>query len=154
MRDCWMKYIRDLETIPAFSPAERGLAQAMVWNRVAMLYLRRSGGARESGFDVRCAIAHDCLTRGTSPSSNELKQQAVQCLERSLALAPLHLPTYRLLIDVQKYWKNKAGVEAAARRLLEKFPDDLETLQLLLDSAFEQGRLRRRRWSTLGGSVP
>ena len=28
----------DLETIPAFSPAERPLAQAMVWNRVAELY--------------------------------------------------------------------------------------------------------------------
>ena len=37
-RDYWMNYIHDLETIPAFSPAERPLAQAMVWNRVAALY--------------------------------------------------------------------------------------------------------------------
>ena len=33
----------ELETIPAFSPAERPLVEAMIWNRVAMLLSRRGG---------------------------------------------------------------------------------------------------------------
>ena len=53
---------------------------------------------------------------------NELKQQTVQSLERSLALAPLHLPTYRLLIEIQKSWKNKAGAEAAAQPAAGEIP--------------------------------
>ncbi len=140
VRDYWMQYIHDLETIPAFSPAERGLAQAMVWNRVAMLYCDDAVELEspDSAFDALSRMfAGPC----DQTELNELKQKAVQGLERSLALAPLHLPTYRLLIEIQKSWKNKVGVEAAAQRLLEKFPDDVETLQLLLDSAFAQDRL-------------
>ena len=41
----------------------------------------------------------------------------------------------------REHWKNKAGLEAAARRLLEKFPDDLETLKLMLESAVERDQL-------------
>ncbi len=134
VRDYWLQYIRDLETIPAFSPAERVLAQAMVWNRVAVLYCDDAEELEspDSTFDALSRMLADAWDKS---ELNELKQQAVQSLERSLALAPLHLPTYRLQIEIQKSWKNKAGVEAAAQRLLEKFPDDVETLRLLLDSA-------------------
>ena len=31
-------YAEELETIPAFSSAERPLVEAMIWNRVAMFY--------------------------------------------------------------------------------------------------------------------
>ena len=140
VRDYWMLYIQDLETIPAFSPAERVLAQAMVWNRVAMLYCD-DAEELESPDSTSDALSRMIAGPWDETELNELKQHAVQSLERSLALAPLHLPTYRLLIDIQKRWKNKSGVEAAAQRLLEKFPDDVETLQLLLDSAFEKDRL-------------
>jgi tetratricopeptide (TPR) repeat protein len=140
VHDCWMRYIHDIETIPALSPTERVLAQAMVWNRVAMLY-RNDVEEIDSPDSMFGALAQMFGGAPDEAEVKELRKRAVHCLERSLALAPLHLPTYRLLINLQKCWKNQAGVAAAAQRLLEKFPDDLETLGLLLDSAFQHGRL-------------
>ena len=37
-----------------------------------------------------------------------------------------------------KRWKNQAGLEAAARPIAGEFPDDLETLTLMVDSAVER----------------
>ncbi len=140
-RDCWVKYVHDLATIPAFSPAERGLAQAMVWNRVAMLY-RGAAEQLETPDSLMGMLSMMMFMERPDPAERErFKKQTVECLEKSLALAPLHLPTYRMLIDVYNDWKNQAKLEAAARRLLEKFPDDLETLALVFDSTFRQDRL-------------
>jgi hypothetical protein len=140
VRDLWLKYIQDLARIPVFSPAECGLAQAMVWNRVAMLYCDDAEQI-ESPDSIFGELARMFIEPRDEAEIKELKKQAVQSLERSLALAPHHLPTYRLLIEFQECFKNQAGVEAAARQLLEKFPDDVETLTLLLDSAIKRQRL-------------
>ena len=83
-----------------------------------------------------------------------LKKRAVECLERSLELAPDHLPTYRFLFDAHTQWNDQPALEAAARRLIERFPDDLETLQFLvtlclkndqLDDAISHLRKARRK---------
>jgi hypothetical protein len=140
-RDCWVKYVHDLETIPAFSPAERVLAQAMVWNRVAMLY-RGAAEELETPDSMIAMFAMMMSMERPDPAERDrLKKQTLDCLEKSLKLAPIHLPTYRMLIDVHKHWKNGPKLEAAARRLLKRFPDDVETLALLLDSAIRQDRL-------------
>ena len=55
----------------------------------------------------------------------------VDCLEKSLELAPGYLPTYEYLVDAYRGWDDTVHLEAAARRLLAKFPEDLDTLQLL-----------------------
>ncbi len=140
VRELWLKYIQDLTRIPVFSPAECVLAQAMVWNRVAMLY-RDEFEQVESPDSMFGELARMFIEPRDEAEMKELKKQAVQGLERSLVLAPHHLPTYRVLIEFQECFKNPSGVEAAGRRLLEKFPDDLETLTLLQDSAFKRQRL-------------
>ena len=139
--DSWVKYVHDLETISAFSPAERVLAQAMVWNRVAMHYRGAADELENPGSPMGMLTRLMFMDQADPVHCERLRKQAVDCLEKSLKLAPLHRPTYRILIDVHKDWKNGPKVEAAACRLLEKFPDDLETLELLLDSTFRQDRL-------------
>jgi len=128
--DHWVRYLEDLKTIPAFNPTERALAQAMVWNHIALLHrdvvadLTDPGGSDFRFFAlVRPKIDDRAVDRA--------KKKVIECLEKSLELAPAHLPTYRLLIAVYRGWDDAAGLEAAVRRLLAKFPEDLESLSLL-----------------------
>ena len=44
-----------------------------------------------------------------------LKKQSIDSLEKSLALAPDHLPTYRLLFETHERFGNEAASEAAAQ---------------------------------------
>ena len=81
--------------------------------------------------------------RGRSPrrESREVvaaKKAVVSAIERSLKLAPEHLHTYRILVNVHHDWDDEKGLEAAARRLLAKFPEDIETLQLLARHHFDR----------------
>jgi hypothetical protein len=55
----------------------------------------------------------------------------VDSLETSLRLAPERLETYRLLVSLHGEWGDDEGLVAAARRLLAKFPEDVQTLELL-----------------------
>jgi len=128
--DHWTRYLEDLKTIPAFNPTERALAQAMIWNHIAGLHrdlvadLCEPGGAHMRFFRLGPPKIDDrAVERG--------KKNVIECLEKSLKLAPAHLPTYRLLIAAYRGWDDPAGLEAAVRRLLAKFPDDLESLSLL-----------------------
>jgi len=125
----WTKYVEDLKTVPAFNSSERALAQAMIWNHMAGLY-------RDQAADLADPDAFPTFFQLARPRIDDkevarAKQKVVDCLEQSIELAPEHRPTYRLLVEVYRGWDDLAGLEAAARRLLLKFPDDFETLTLL-----------------------
>ena len=133
--DYWGRYLEDLKMIPILSDQERALAQAMVWNRMAL-------AAR----DLVAELEDDDdtgpfgLPMPVRPTSNRnvtdvlaARIRVVDCLEKSLALAPLYRPTYELLVEVYRSWDSVDNFVAAARRLLAKFPDDLDTLVLLAE---------------------
>jgi hypothetical protein len=126
----WLHYLEDLKTIPAFSPSERPLAQAMVWNHLAEMHNDRA--AELEGIDGPSRLP---LPRRARPQDaheiDRARKRVIDCLEKSLQLAPDHLPTYKLLVEVNDDWELQSGVEAAAKRLLAAFPDDLDTLTLL-----------------------
>ena len=79
----------------------------------------------------RLAGSHPARPTYDDKEIERARKQVIDCLERSLELAPDHLPTYQLLVEVYRGWDDPAGLEAAAERLLAKFPEDLETLTLL-----------------------
>jgi len=128
--DHWTRYLDDLKTIPAFNPTERVLAQALVWNHIAGLHrdlvadLADPGGPPMRFFRL-------APPKIDEKAVDRAKKKVIECLEHSLELAPGHLPTYRLLIAAYRGWDDAAGLEAAVRRLLAKFPEDLESLTLL-----------------------
>jgi tetratricopeptide (TPR) repeat protein len=74
-----------------------------------------------------------------SPEVQELRRQAVNCLEESLRLAPGHLPTYQSLLAAYREWKEPAQEVETARRLVAAFPEDFETLLFLASHHFRQG---------------
>src|SRR5207248_655488 len=90
----WRDYLKDLQTIPAFTPEERPRAQALVWKHLGELYADEAEPVAEDGF-------------GPSPPDREterLRTEAIKCLEESLRLDPKHLATYELLLEVYQDW--------------------------------------------------
>lgn len=127
----WRKYLKDLENLPSLAPEERTLAQALVWKHLGKQFVDDVEVRAESSFGPF----------GPRPSDREVKDarhQAVACLEESLRLAPTHRDTYHALLDAYQEWDQPEPAAAVARRLLEKFPDDFETLMFLSEHHFRR----------------
>ena len=61
-----------------------------------------------------------------------------QALQRSIALAPHYLQAHERLIDLLHLEEKHEEVVAAARRVLEYFPEHQRALEALADDAFRQ----------------
>ena len=126
--------------IPRSTRPSVPLAKAMVWNAVSMSYIEEANELPDLP-GMTELLARFFSEPEDSETAAILKKQAVECLERSLKLAPDHLPTYQLLIETHRQWNDQAAVELAAHRLIEKFPDDLETLTFLVNSCIDKDKL-------------
>ncbi|MHB1558424.1 MAG: hypothetical protein ACYC61_13275 [Isosphaeraceae bacterium] len=146
--DYWKEYLKDLETIAVFSPAERTLAQALVWNQIAEMHRDEAQDIEEYNESRRRRSAGRTGKGGAPKPAREdpdvaaAKRETVAALEESLKLAPDHLDTYRHLIEVHGNWDDEKAMVAAANRLLARFPDDLETCRLLGQHFQTQGQPR------------
>jgi tetratricopeptide (TPR) repeat protein len=126
----WLNYIEDLKTIPAFNAPERALAQAMIWNHLADMHNDRAAELDDTEGPLNLPLPLRVRPKD-SKEIDRVRKRVIECLEQSIRLAPEHLPSYKLLVDTYEDWENPSGLEAAAKRLLAAFPDDLETLTLL-----------------------
>jgi tetratricopeptide (TPR) repeat protein len=134
----WEKYLKDLETIPGLSDEERPLARALVWMHLGELHLDvveidedESDDFDDDDFDDE--------DEGDDESGRESdlawsRKQAITSIERSLELAPRHRPAYQLLVEAYEEWGDTEKLETARLRLVEAFPDDLDTLIALASS--------------------
>jgi tetratricopeptide (TPR) repeat protein len=126
----WTKYIADLEICTALKAEERPLAQALVWKHMAELYLAELDDRSEEDED----LDFDSLEFEDEGEDDleldevELARQAMNFIERSLQLASRHRPTYDLLVEVYRKSDEPERLAEARRRILEVFPEDLETL--------------------------
>jgi tetratricopeptide (TPR) repeat protein len=127
----WTNYAEDLKTVSTLSSSDRALAQALVWNHIAEQYRDVVGELTDIDAPIRLPLFRATRDGANSPEVARVKKQVVDCLERSIGLAPDHLATYQALVEVYRDWDDPAKVESAARRLLTKFPDELATLMLL-----------------------
>jgi hypothetical protein len=137
----WTDYLEDLGKVPSLGPDELKLARALVWNHVAGLHREEVDDLADED-DLPPFLRRGARRgRKSARESKELaaaKKSVVAALEKSLKLAPEHLHTYRLLVDVHHDWEDDKGLDAAAQRLLAKFPEDVETLQLLARHHFRR----------------
>ena len=62
-----------------------------------------------------------------------LKPSPEECFEQSLKLAPDVLETHEQLVDLYRQRRNAKKAEQAARRLLERFPEHVPTIEALAD---------------------
>jgi hypothetical protein len=127
----WNAYLEDLKTIPALGPGEQELAQAMIWNHIASLHLYEVDELSDPGGAFAPTFANLGPQLIDQKKVEATRKQVIDCLEKSLQIAPLYLPTYRMLVQVYAHWEDTKNFEAAARRLLAAFPEDVETLERL-----------------------
>jgi hypothetical protein len=133
---CWARYVGDLTAVTAFNSSERALAQAMVWNHMAEMHRDRAADLADPEGPFGLPSSGRSQSKNDSREVKRAKKQVIDCLEKSLHIAPAHLPTYTMLVEVYRGWEDRANLEAAAQRLLAKFPDNLETLTLLAREYF------------------
>ena len=129
--DYWAKYIEDLKTVTILNSSESALAQAMIWNHLARLHGKVVADLTDGDGPSRFKALRRSRSGSDAMEVEPVKKRVVDCLEQSLALAPEHRPTYESLVDLYHDWDEPDKLEAAARRLLAKFPEDLDTLTLL-----------------------
>ena len=127
----WTKYVDDLKTVTIYNSTERALAQALVWNHMARLHRDEAADLADGPGPFGLPASFAIRPKNNVTAINRAKKSVINCLEKSLELAPDHLPTYQLLVEVYRGWDDTTHLEAAAQRLLRKFPQDLDTLQLL-----------------------
>ncbi len=114
----WRMYLEDLAGLECLSPAERGLAQALVWLRLGKML-----AAESRPICPDCGVCHE--------PDESLLERAVACFENSLRLAPDLLAAYQALADTFEKWEEPEQAAATYRRLVEQFPENLDGLLFL-----------------------
>ena len=114
----WWAYITDLAGVECLSSAERTLAQALVWLRLGDLQVEES-----SPLCASCHLRHD--------PDEELQARAVKSFENSLKLAPELLAAYQQLAAAYAEWDDPDQSAAVHQRLVERFPENLDSLLFL-----------------------
>jgi hypothetical protein len=117
---CWRAYLRDLPGLECLSTAERLLAQALVCLRLGRMLLEES-----RPICPECGVCHE--------PDESLLDRAVGCFENSVKLAPRLLKAHQALAEACVARGKPAQAASACRRLLEHFPEDLDTLLFLGD---------------------
>jgi tetratricopeptide (TPR) repeat protein len=124
----WARYEQDLLRHDIITPAsDRDLARSLLWLRMGEMAEQESptlpGGLaftpeKRSG----CAI------------------DALQCLRRSVELAPQHLAAHEALLGLLYAMGDQAEIMRAAQALLTYFPEHDKALAIVADDAYRHGR--------------
>jgi hypothetical protein len=136
----WQAYEQYLAAYPERWPGEEGKhARAVIWHRMGVNAAQAQQPQDEDEDDE---MAPPWESMRAQPLL--LKPSAQECLTRSLALAPDRHETHACLVHYYQDFGTPAEVEGAARRLLEHFPNHIDTLLTL-------GELRQKAGATAEG---
>ncbi|MGA2032281.1 MAG: hypothetical protein ABSG68_08510 [Thermoguttaceae bacterium] len=116
----WQRYLEDLSGLECLSPADRALAQALVWLRLGRML---SEEARP--ICPTCGICHE--------PDESIEDRSLTCFENSLRLAPKLLTAYQALAATFQRWEQPEKAAATYRRLVKRFPENLDALLFLAD---------------------
>jgi tetratricopeptide (TPR) repeat protein len=134
----WRRYVEDLKTAPALSPDERALAQALVWNHLADLNLDDAEDFGDDDDDDDDDGFGDLYDEAEEEEVKSARERVVECLEESLRACPGLLATHEKLLATYQSWKQTDRAAEAARRLLERFPDHVDSLGCLTQHHVEK----------------
>ncbi len=119
----WQKFEKSVADHPSAWPAgEADRARALVWSHMG------SNAAGVPDFDDPAVPP---FLRRHPDRPRPLKPTAEQCFENAQKLAPDVLETHEKLVDLYQGQRKPKKAEQAARRLLERFPDHVATLETL-----------------------
>jgi tetratricopeptide (TPR) repeat protein len=112
----WQQFEQSLATNRAWPADQSGRARALVWCRLGR------------------------MTAELPHAGRPLKPGPAECYRQALELAPDLLEAHEALIALYRDEGQTARLEAAGRRLLEHFPDNAPTLELLAGLSLEAGQ--------------
>jgi tetratricopeptide (TPR) repeat protein len=128
----WQTFEQTVAQTLAAWPGDQGRrARALVWAHMAH--------NASSIPDVKDLPELPPFLRNRADRPKPLKPSAEECFERSLELAPDQLATYADLVGYYEERQKPKKAEQAARRLLDRFPDHVPTLEKLGDLVMEKG---------------
>jgi tetratricopeptide (TPR) repeat protein len=122
----WQQYEKEMAGLQGVWPAEQVTrARALVWKHL--------GDNAASIPSPRQRARLPRFLRDLPDELRPLKPSADRCYEKALELAPDLLEAHEALLHFYRNEEDEAQTEKAARRLLEHFPDHVETLGELAD---------------------
>ncbi|NQT39004.1 MAG: hypothetical protein HQ581_16015 [Planctomycetes bacterium] len=124
----WHKYLRDLEDLPVFSPAQRDLARGLVWLRMAEYYVTDAVGLR----NCRCGADHRTYIK-------EAEKRARGAFQQCFMLAPAHAPAYVAAATFHAIADRPEEAAKVHQRLLEHVPAHLDALLFLAEYHVSHG---------------
>ncbi len=125
----WQKFEKSVADHPgAWPPGQADRVRALVWN-----HMGANAAAVPDVDDGRLPP----FLRNRLDRPRPLRPGAEQCFERSRKLAPDVLETHEKLVELYRSQRKPKKAEQAARRLLERFPDHVATIEALADLRLE-----------------
>jgi tetratricopeptide (TPR) repeat protein len=124
-QDYWASYEQDLTQSNIFSAEDRELARSLVWFRMGELAVQ-GDPTMPAGFPFRPDFNDE----------DECAFETVECLRRSVKLAPQNLEAHESLIALLHIAEKQREVVRAAGNLLQHFPEHQRALEVLADDAF------------------
>jgi tetratricopeptide (TPR) repeat protein len=116
----WNRYVDDLASFAELPPAQRDLAQALVLHHLGRLWVA------ESFYDDQYRNDDD-----RDPHDNWDQEQAIECFQRALRLAPNLLAVHESLADAHARWGQSDLALKAHLALLDRFPDHVPSLEFI-----------------------
>jgi tetratricopeptide (TPR) repeat protein len=124
----WQSFERSLAASPAWPGEQAGRARALVWKHM---------GSNAAAVPDLANLPLPPFLRDHPRRPRPLKPTAEECFQRSLELAPDQLDTHEELLHYYLDQEKPKKAEAAARELLQRFPDHVPTLLALADLRVE-----------------
>jgi tetratricopeptide (TPR) repeat protein len=125
----WQKFEKSVaEHANAWPTGQAERVRALVWSHMG------SNAAAVPDLDQ---LELPPMLRNHPSRPQPLKPPPEECFEQSLKLAPDALETHEQLVDLYRSRRKSKKAEQAARRLLERFPDHVPTIEALADLRME-----------------
>jgi tetratricopeptide (TPR) repeat protein len=132
----WKKYAAEIAQITIWSDAERRLAEACVWNHLGDFYVSQSAGPAPF-------LDRNLSVDAVDPEVEADRRCARECFSKAQELAPEVREFWASTIEAAEAWGKDDETIAALAKLIEHFPEDLDSLmsigkELLLDQRPEE----------------
>lgn len=115
----WRKYLKDLDTSSAIRDDERPMARAIILRHLGLVFADEADALIQESLDGSIQIG---------PSAFRARNKAVTLLEEALKTCPTYRQGYQSLINLYQVWEQPEKAADVCRRLLDRFPDDFDTL--------------------------
>jgi tetratricopeptide (TPR) repeat protein len=126
----WETYVADIAHVACWTEADCRLAEAIVWNHLGRLHAGWGRAFSMADDDDDSFFGDDDFDDDDLDDAEnaEDRRRAREYLERAQSTAPDVLKFWKSSVVATMLWKDEKAETEAMLKLLEHFPDDLESL--------------------------